>query len=216
TMNAMNTIGLSKILSVSMLGLALAACQAVDEEPAGAPAPASAPAPAVEETFEVTSIAQGADGKPVVTKVQMTEAQWQQIIEQRKAAADSNRAPASGDPSVFVTRQAQTIFGNCSDPATTWHYSGSNQTGSRACVQGWWNDTGFPDSTLDVGFGIRSYITGNSGMTLICTGNSDCNVYTCRNGSSVWFNAGTCTNPYYIGCSGYVATPPPYYTARYV
>src|SRR5205814_569851 len=174
----------------------------------------SAPA-AAEETFEVTSVAPGPDGKPAIHKTRMTESQWQGILERRKAGP--NKAPVT-DPSVSVTQQAQTIFTtNCGDLSVTLLYSGYF-SGSRACVWGSWYDSGWPDQTVDVGFAIHSYTTGNSGQTLICTGTSDCNVYQspCGNGSSVWLNAGMCTNPDRYGCSGYVSATPPYYTARYV
>jgi hypothetical protein len=212
----MTSIGKSglvvKTLSISLFGLALGACDGSqgDAPPAGDSAPGVA-----EETFEVTSLAPGPDGKLAIHKTQMTESQWQTILERRKAGPD--KAPAA-DRSVFVTQQAATVFtSNCGDASTTVLYSG-NYSGSRACVWGSWYDSGFPDQTVDVGFAIHSYITGNSGQTLICTGTGNCNVYQspCGNGSSVWFNAGMCTNPFGAGCSGTVSSTPPYYTARYV
>jgi hypothetical protein len=202
-----------KTLSISLFGLALNACDGVegDAPAAGDPAPA-----AVEESFEVTSMGPGPDGKPAIQKTRMTESQWQEIMERRRGAAPA-KAPAA-DPSVFVTQQAATVFtSNCGDASTTLVYSG-NFSGSRACLWGSWYDNGNPDQTADVGFAIHSYITGNSGQTLICTGTGNCNVYQspCGNGSSVWLNAGMCTNPYGYGCSGTVSSTPPYYTARYV
>jgi hypothetical protein len=201
------------LLSLSFLGLAAAGCDGVEgDDPAGAPPPAAA-----EESFEVTSVAPGPDGKLVTTNVRMTESQWQQIVERRKAAAAGSKPRALGDSSVFETKQAYTLTDYCSDPKSSWFYSGPNFTGSRTCLYGFNNDIGTPDMVANVGYYIRSYITGNNGLTLICTGNYDCNYYQCGNGSSVWLNAGTCNNPYGYGCSGNVsAAPPPYYGSSYV
>jgi hypothetical protein len=199
------------VASLSLLGLALAACQGMDEEvPASAPAPAAAV-----ESFDVISAIRGADGQMRKTTVRMTESQWQQIVARRKAAGDPSKAPPLGDSSVFQTRQATTLLENCSSLASSWFFSGGGQTGTRTCLIDWWSDTGYPSEVYNVGYAIHSYNLGNFlGQNVICTGTSDCNVYNCKQGSSVWFNAGNCGGS--VGCTGYVATAIPYYTAGYV
>jgi hypothetical protein len=196
------------MLSASWLGLALPACEGVDAEaPAGAPAPA-----AVEETFDVTTIFRSPDGQLRRTSVQMTESQWQkEVVEPFNNRRAGNQGPAvsRGDGEVFETKQA-TILADCGSSVVAWIYSGY-YTGSRVCLAGSWDDTGYPNQTVDVGFVIRSYVTHNSGRTLICTGTGDCMLRNppCYYGNSVWVDA-----PQWS--SGTVATPPPFSTARYV
>jgi hypothetical protein len=199
------------VSALSLFAVMLSACDGVDAQaPTNDPAPAAA-----EESFDVITAVRGADGQMRKNTVRMTESQWKQIVEQRNRLLDPNQASPKGDPSVFQTQQATTLVDSCANLASTWFFSGPNQTGTRTCLIDWWTDDNTPSQVYDVGYAIHSYNLGNfRGQNVICTGTSDCNVYTCRQGSSVWFNAGNCGGS--VGCTGYVSSTPPPYTARYV
>ena len=205
-MNAKKSGLVVNILSVSLLGLTLGACEGMDDGAPGPPAPGAA-----EESFDVISVSRDPGGQPKETRVRMTKSQWQQIVDRRLAAASGSKPRPLADSSVFETRQAQTVLDSCTDPAATWIFSDYNQMGNMTCLYDFFGDSASPGQDYKVSYSIKSYWTGNSyrngkfGKTLICTSDYDCNLYQSGNGYSVWLNASTCGT----FCKGNVYQPPP-------
>jgi hypothetical protein len=184
---------MSTVLSLALLALPLAACDGVDDDAA-----ATAPAPAATAEREVISAVIGPDGQMQTTRFRIAESQFQEML-RRRLAAGSEETKTHDSSSVDRIQQAWTVQGSCGSSFSTWFFSGYNYTGSIVCLQASGIDATTTDMEYNVGFSIRSFISGYD-RGLICTSNADCNLYQCGYGSSVWVDA--------VGNSPSVYQPP--------
>lgn len=182
----------SKILGLSLLGLPLAACEGAEGNAEGDPPTASAPAAAVgEESREVISIVVDSNGAEQRSTVRMRESEWQQIVKQRLAGAAAPEGTGSAAAPVARIQQAFTVLGTCGSSSSTWFFSGNSFSGTVACLKQADEETNLPYVDRNVGFAVHSTLAGsNAARALLCTSDSDCNLWQCGYGRSVWFDAG--------------------------